>query len=122
LAGRSFQATAVARNGEALAIVKQTPISVAFGKPGRVIGWSGGCNAIGAKGARVGRDQIVVKGYISTAMGCPGPESQQEQWVNAFFESDPRWQLTGTDTLRLMSQDTVIDLHEIPTRRARISH
>jgi heat shock protein HslJ len=114
LVGRSFQAIAVMHAGQPRPIVKQTPIGVFFGKHGRLIGWSGGCNAIGAKGTRITANQILVKGFVSTAAGCPGPEAEQEQWVNNFFESDPHWELTGNVRLELSSGDTVIELQEQP--------
>jgi heat shock protein HslJ len=118
LVGRSFQATAVIHAGQPRLIVKRTPIGVSFGKQGRLIGWSGGCNAIGAKGTRITADQILVNGYVSTAAACPGPEAVQEQWVNAFFNSDPHWELAGAHRLELTSGDTVIELQEKPPVRA----
>ncbi|HEY1236805.1 MAG TPA: META domain-containing protein [Solirubrobacterales bacterium] len=112
LFNRDFQATAVTQGGQPRPIVGQTKIDVSFGKEDGFVGWSAGCNGMGAKGVRISGDQILIKGFASTAMSCPGPRAQQEQWLNTFFDADPHWELMGKDRLELTSGDKVIDLQE----------
>lgn len=76
---------------------------------GDVVRWRAACNTSGGLVA-VTPDRIKMDDdIVSSAIGCPGPPQQQDDWLNGFVVSDPYWELEG-DRLTLHTSEDVIEL------------
>lgn len=113
LRNRSFRSTSVTRDGQPRPLVDGTTIDVQFADEGRgdLIRWRSGCNTAGGP-LVITADRLDVEDGGSTAMGCDADRMAQEEWVHAFFLSDPSWAADGS-RLTLTSDGTVIELEEI---------
>ena len=108
--GRSFTSTAVTEGGQPRTLVRGTVIQVSFEKRGDQGGarWHAGCNAFGAD--VIVTDAAIQVGPIhGTQRGCGPARRDQDDWLNAFFSSNPSWTLHA-DVLTLATADTVITL------------
>jgi heat shock protein HslJ len=105
LRGRSFQSVHVQRDGRVVSLADGTRIDLSFEETG--IRWEEGCNFIGGT-VTIGNNSLDVLDYTvhSTDIRCPALQAQDD-WVSAFFQSDPRWDLRD-QTLTLTSEDTRI--------------
>jgi heat shock protein HslJ len=114
LSGRYFTSTAVTEDGEPRPLAAGTRIEVSFGQgEDWPIGWMAGCNSLFATDAEITADMLVVREIGGTLIGCRHDLAEQEEWLHAFFESDPEWRLSG-DHLTLTSGETVIELEAGP--------
>jgi len=111
--GRTFVSTRVTEEGEPHTLVEDTRIELTFfeERGERGVGWSAGCNTIGAK-IEVTTERLLLGEIGGTQQAC-APESQdQDEWLVDFFRSEPRWEFHD-DTLTLTSGDTMIELSAI---------
>lgn len=107
LVGRTFIATSATVGGAPRPIVPGTSIRVTFGDDG-AIGVSAGCNSMGGT-YRVVDGILRFDGGAMTEMACDEERMAQDEWVFAFFGSDPAVALAGND-LVLTSGATVMRL------------
>jgi heat shock protein HslJ len=101
----------VTEAGEPHPLFADTVISVSFEKreDGDVVRWHAACNTSAAL-VVVASDRIKMDDdIVSSAVLCPGPPQQQDDWLNGFFVSDPYWELEG-DRLTLRTSSDVIEL------------
>lgn len=110
---RSFRSTSATHDGQPRPLADGTTIDVQFADEGSgdLIRWRSGCNTAGGP-LVVTADRLDVEDGGSTAMGCDADRMAQEEWVHAFFLSDPSWAADGS-RLTLTSGSTVIELDEI---------
>jgi heat shock protein HslJ len=118
--GREFLSVGVTESGQPRPLVPDTRIRVGFGDRDGTMGWSAGCNSLGAR-VEITADRLLVKGDVwSTLIGCPEPLADQEEWLHRFFLDGPYWRLDAS-SLTLTSGETVIELEERGTRDREIS-
>lgn len=107
--GRTFVSTRVTEGGETRTLVPPgTSIELTFfeERGSRGVRWSGGCNIFGTSLA-ITPDRLLVGEFEGTQQLCRQDVAEQDEWLVAFFGSDPRWELID-DTLTLMSGETII--------------
>lgn len=94
--GRSFVATAASEGGRDRPLVAQ--VSIGF-EEGGTTGVSTGCNGGGGT-ARLRDGRLITEPFAFTAMGCPGPAEEQQEFVSAVVQGEPEV-LLGGDVLVL---------------------
>jgi heat shock protein HslJ len=111
--GRTFVSVTVTERGEPRRLVTDTRIEVAFEKrePAGVVRWDAGCNYFGSEVEITGDRLLVDESMEGTALLCPDELHDQDEWLGAFFSSDPKWQLTDK-RLTLTSGETVIEFEQ----------
>jgi heat shock protein HslJ len=77
-------------------------------EPRGVVRWRASCNIVGAR-VDISTDRLLLKQIAGTEIGCRDEDHEQDEWLAAFFGSDPDWAL-NVDRLTLTSGDTVIQL------------
>jgi heat shock protein HslJ len=112
--GRSFIASRVTEGGEPRPVVGRHGITVTFdrSRTRRMLYWDAGCNRFGARVEITATELHDVGPTAGTLVGCEPQLGQQDRWLGNFFESGPRWRLTGS-RLTLTSGRAVIKFREI---------
>ena len=103
---RSFRSTAVWEDDRRRPLVDGIPIDVSFSKRPKVrntMGWHASCNWIGGD-VDITQTRLIVGQGESTAMGCEENRAEQDDWMTAFFTSDPRWRMEDDGTLVIYSE------------------
>lgn len=110
--GREFVSTAVSEDGEPQALFAETRVKVTFKKRDGYgdVWWRARCNDWGARVAMTA-DRLVLGRILGTLIGCPGEREEQDEWLDRFFDSDPRWTMSD-DRLTLESGEAVLELEE----------
>lgn len=118
---RRFRSTRVTEDGADRELEGDSRIALTFSRDRARdgdkldnVGWHAGCNYYGGS-VRVGPQQLVIDGQISTSAGCNDEYQAQDDWLTAFLESNPSWVLDG-DELTLKSDGTIIELREVPAK------
>jgi heat shock protein HslJ len=105
--GSTFLLTSARTDGEPMAIVANTEISLRFTED-HLIHVTGGCNAMSGP-VTVENGRLSVVALSSTLMGCDEPRQAQDEWLADFLEGDPSFELTGaTLTLRGGDKEMVL--------------
>lgn len=112
LMGRTFTSTGATTGGEPRPLVDGEPIRLTFERSQRrdSVGWRATCNGAGSS-VEITPDRLLLGPIASTAMGCPKPSAEQDEWLSEFFEADPEWVLDD-GKLTLTAGDSVIELIE----------
>lgn len=87
LIGRTFIATRVIDNGQAIEIIAGTQILVSFADASH-FGASAGCNRMGGD-FEIRDGRLMTANVVMTAMGCLGELGRQEGRFFQFLQSDP---------------------------------
>lgn len=104
---RTFLSTEVREGDAAKPLVDGTRIRMTFQPDGLQL--HVGCNHLGAQAPQIAGGRLVVDGVGGTEMGCAEPLAAQDEWLMAFVQSKPKWNLDG-DVLTLTSDDAQIKL------------
>jgi heat shock protein HslJ len=115
LFGRSWDSTAVKRDGAPHPLFDRTEVTVNFKRQGETVGWKAECNSYGAK-AEIRKHRLVInKDQIAgTLIGCPDRRARQDRWLVRFFASSPRWHILDSGVLKLTAGHRIIKLHRRP--------
>jgi heat shock protein HslJ len=88
------------------------PITVEFEEQGgeTVLRWRATCNSFSAN-VEITADRLLVADEVAaTQLGCASQDAYAEdEWLSAFFGSDPDWRLSG-ERLDLTADETTIEL------------
>lgn len=85
-----------------VAVGRESPISsfrsvrVSFGPPTLLhssLAWHAKCDVFSYR-VRIAARRLMVSNGVSTLVGCPKRQVQEDAWLDDFFESDPRWHLS----------------------------
>jgi heat shock protein HslJ len=106
--GLSFRATEISTDGETMALVPGTELTVTFSREYELEVYAG-CNTLDVKAHIEGEDRIVADQFLATAIGCSDDRLAQDAWITDFFESSPQWSFDGPNLL-LTTETTAIEL------------
>lgn len=110
--GRSFTAVSVvAVGGAKLSIADVEGIRVGFSEQGDGVGWTAGCNEMGAT-SEIRRSRIEVDHLYGTEVACDSGVMQAEDWFTEFLSEDPKWRLDGS-MLTLSTDRAVVELEPV---------
>jgi heat shock protein HslJ len=111
--GRAFAASSLTEGGKPRPVVGRHGITVTFdrSRTRRMLYWDAGCNRFGARLEITATELHDVGPTAGTLVGCEPQLEKQDRWLGNFFESGPRWRLTGS-RLTLTSDGAVIELRE----------
>ena len=108
LTGKSFLSTAVTENGQPKELAPNTRVQLEFTDDGRLVA-DAGCNSMQTK-VSTEDGRLRLDGELaSTAMGCPGPQQGQDQWLAGIISAKPTWKLDG-NKLDVTAGSTTISL------------
>lgn len=109
LRGRTFISTEVTERDRSRELVDDSVVRLEFTADGRLIA-NAGCNT-GQGDVRLDDGKLVVEGYGTTEMGCPGGLNEQDAWLADFIAARPSWRLSG-DELTLSAEETRITMRD----------
>jgi heat shock protein HslJ len=106
--GRTYLSTSVTENGKPKQLAPKTRVRLQFTDDGRLVA-DAGCNSMQSK-VSTDDGKLTLHGELaSTAMGCPGPQQGQDQWLAGIISATPTWKLDG-NKLDLTTGSTTISL------------
>lgn len=109
LRGRTFVSTSVTERDKPRELAGDSVVRMEFTDDGRLVS-DAGCN-IGQGDVQLDDGKLVVDGYGTTEMGCPGDLSEQDAWLADFIAAGPSWRLSGPD-LTLSTEETRITMQD----------
>lgn len=101
--GRTFLLAEGYRDGDPMASVAGTEITLRFDENHRLVA-NAGCNTMSGQASLDG-GELAVDGLETTEMGCDEPRMAQDKWVGEFLTSTPTWELAD-DKLTLSGGGT----------------
>jgi heat shock protein HslJ len=113
LTGRSYLSTAVIEDGQPKQLAPKTRVRLQFTDDGRLVA-DAGCNSMQSKVSTRDGTLILTDELASTAMGCPGPQQDQDAWLAGILTTKPAWKLDG-DKLEVSTAGTTISLTDRET-------
>ena len=106
--GKTYLSTSVTEGGKPKELAPKTRVRLQFTDDGRLVA-DAGCNSMQTK-VSTKDGKLTLDGELaSTAMGCPGPQQGQDQWLARIISAKPTWKLEGTK-LELTAGSTTISL------------
>ncbi|MER7248318.1 META domain-containing protein [Kribbella sp. NPDC000426] len=106
--GRTYLSTSVTEDGKPKQLAPKTRVRLQFTDDGRLVA-DAGCNSMQTK-VSTKDGKLTLNGELaSTAMGCPGPQQGQDQWLAGIISAKPTWKLDG-NKLDLTAGSTTISL------------
>ena len=106
--GKTFLSTAVTEDGKPKQLAPKTRVRLQFTDDGRLVA-DAGCNSMQTK-VSTEDGRLRLDGELaSTAMGCPGPQQGQDQWLAGIISAKPTWKLDG-NKLDVTAGSTTISL------------
>lgn len=113
--GQTFAATSVvALPDEPEPPVRRPPhITITFGRERtQGVGWNVGCNSNGGR-VRITATRLLVRGSGGTLIGCPEEVLEEEKWLSALMNAEPKWNIEG-DELTLIGNGAEVTLETAP--------
>ncbi|WP_242000271.1 META domain-containing protein [Kribbella rubisoli] len=106
--GKTFLSTSVSEDGKPKQLAPKTRVRLQFTDDGRLVA-DAGCNSMQTT-VSTKDGKLTLNGELaSTAMGCPGPQQGQDQWLAGIISAKPTWKLDGSK-LDVTAGSTTISL------------